>query len=95
MQLERTENGFQIDAVILAPLLGVAPEEVQRLIREGQISTLCEEGRDEDEGRHRLTFRHRATRVRLTVTDTGEVLSRTRTTVAPHPDARLDRAEEV
>lgn len=41
MQLERTESGYQIDAVDLGPLLGVVPEEVQRLIREGQISTLC------------------------------------------------------
>lgn len=95
MQLERTESGYQIDAVDLGPLLGVAPEEVQRLIREGQISTLCEEGRADDAGRHRITFRHRGTRVQLTVNDAGEVLLRTRTTVAPHPDAQIEATGEA
>lgn len=94
MRLEPTESGFQIDAADLGPLLGVAPEEVQRQMREGKITSLCEEGRDEDEGRHRITFRHRATRIRLTVNDAGEVLLRTRTTVAPHPDAQIDATGE-
>lgn len=83
MRLERTEDGFQIDAVALAPLLGLPAEDVQRLMREGRIATLCEEGQGEDSGRHRLTFRHGSTRVRLTVNDAGDVLLRTRTTVAP------------
>lgn len=87
MQLERTENGFQIDAVALGPLLGVPAQDVQRLMREGRITSLCEEGQDEDSGRHRITFRHGASRVRMTVNDEGEVLLRTRTTVAPHPGA--------
>lgn len=85
MQLERTENGFQIDADALGPLLGVPAPDVQRLMREGRITSLCEEGQGEDSGRHRITFRHGASRVRLTVNDAGEVLLRTRTTVAPHP----------
>jgi regulator of cell morphogenesis and NO signaling len=83
MRLKRTEDGFQIDAVALAPLLGVATEDVQRLMREGRIAALCEEGQGEDSGRHRLTFRHGSTRVRLTVNDAGDVLLSTRTTVAP------------
>lgn len=93
MRLEPMESGFQIDAADLGPLIGVAPEDVHRLIRAGQISTLCEEGRDEDAGRYRVTFRHRGTRVRLTVNDAGEVLLRTRTTVAPHPVARTDATD--
>ncbi len=87
MRLERTENGFQIDAVALGPLLGVPADAVQRLMREGRIATLCEEGRDADSGRHRLTFRHGGVRVRLTVNDAGDVLLRTRTSVAPLPAA--------
>jgi len=83
MQVEPTRNGFQIDAGALAPLLGVPAPDVQRLMREGRITSLCEEGRGADQGRHRITFRHGATRVRLTVNDAGEVLLRTRTTVAP------------
>ncbi|HRO10945.1 DUF6522 family protein [Amaricoccus sp.] len=85
MRLERTENGFQIDAVALGPLLGVPADDVQRLMREGRIASLCEEGRGEDEGRHRITFRHGAIRVRLTVNDAGGVLLRTRARVAPRP----------
>lgn len=83
MQLERTENGFQIDAAALGPLLGVPADDLHRLMREGRIMSLCEAGQGADSGRHRITFRHGATRVRLTVNDTGEVLLRTRTTVAP------------
>jgi hypothetical protein len=83
MRLERTDSGFQIDAADLGPLLGLEPADVPRLMREGRITSLSEEGRDEDAGRHRITFRHGATRVRLTVDDSGEVLLRTRTHVTP------------
>ena len=91
MQLERTENGFRIDAAALGPLLGVPANNVQRLMREGSIVSLCEAGRGADSGRHRITFRHGANRVRLTVNEAGEVLLRTRTTVAPRPgpEARI------
>lgn len=85
MQLERTENGFQIDAEALGPLLGVPARDVQRLMREGRIASLSEEGHGEDRNRHRITFRYGPTRLRLTVNDAGEVLMRTRTTVTPHP----------
>lgn len=91
MRLEPTRTGFQIDAAELGPLLGVAPEDVQRLMREGRITSLSETGQDEDVGRHRITFRYAATRVRLTVNAAGEVLLRTRTTVAPMPAQRAKR----
>ncbi len=87
MRLERTDSGFQIDAADLGPLLGLEPADVPRLMREGRITSLCEEGQGEDAGRHRITFRHGTTRVRLTVDNTGEVLLRTRTKVAPRPGA--------
>jgi len=90
MQLERIEDGFQIDAVALGPLLGVPAEDVPRLMREGRITSLFEEGQGEDRGRHRITFRYGTTRVRLTVNDAGEVLLRTRTSVAPRPGTRAD-----
>lgn len=88
MRLERTESGFQVDALALGPLLGVPAEDVQRLMREGRIASLCEDGQGEDGGRHRITIRYGANRVRLTVNDAGEVLLRTRATVAPHPGPR-------
>ena len=79
MYLEPTKNGFQIDAADLAPLLGLAPQDLQRLMRNGKITSLCEQGRDENAGRHRVTFRHGATHVRLTLNTQGEVLEQTRT----------------
>jgi len=85
MRLEPTEDGFQVDAADLGTLLGLAQEDVQRLMREGQIISRSEEGQDEDEGRHRITFRYGSTRVRLTVNMQGEVLLRTRTSVVPRP----------
>lgn len=85
MRLEPTREGFQIGAADLGALLGVAPQDMQRLMRDGQITGLSEKGQDQDEGRYRITFRHRSTRVRLTVNAQGKVLLRTRTSVAPHP----------
>ena len=87
MRLKPLENGFQVDAADLAPFFGLNPEDVPRLMREGRITSLSEEGRDEDEGRFRVTFRFGSTRVRFVVDARGEVLLRTRTTVAPRPDA--------
>lgn len=88
MRLERTEDGFQIDAGTLEPLLGMPAEDIRRLMREGRIVSLCEEGQGEHSGRHRITFRHTTTRVRLIVNDTGDILLRTRSTVAPGPETQ-------
>ncbi len=71
-------GGFTIDAEDLGPLLGLDPAEVPALMREGRITTLSETGAGEDEGRFRVTFRHGAVRLRLTVDATGEVLAQSR-----------------
>ena len=91
MRLEPTDGGFQIEAEDLAALFGLSQANVQRLMRAGQISSLSEEGQGEDEGRHRITFRYGATRVRLTVNPQGEVLLRTRTSDAPRPGTQIGR----
>lgn len=87
MFLEPTDTGFQIDAADLGPLLGLEPDKLKHLMREGRIGSLSEQGEGEDAGRHRITFRHEATRVQLIVNDAGEVLQQSRTTIAPKPDA--------
>lgn len=93
MRIERTQSGFQVDAGALGSLLGLPAADVQRLMQQGRIAGLCEEGRGEDSGRHRITFRHGANRVRLTVDASGEVLLRTRTTVLPRTaESRLGAA---
>ncbi|MFN2286877.1 MAG: DUF6522 family protein [Chromatocurvus sp.] len=88
MQLERIEDGFQIDADALGTLLGVPTEDVSRLMREGRITSLCEEGQAEDHGRHRISFRYSDILVQLTVDDAGQVLLRTQTSAAPRPVTR-------
>jgi Family of unknown function (DUF6522) len=78
MKLERIETGFAIDAADLGGLLGIPPDAVQRMMREGSITTRFERGVDEDWGRYRLTFFSRERRVQLIVDEAGQVLQRSR-----------------
>lgn len=56
-----------IDATLIAPLLGLAPDAFMDAIKRGAISQLAERGIDDDEGRYRVTFRYRRRRCRLVV----------------------------
>lgn len=95
MRLDRTESGFMIDATDLAPLLGLSSEELRREMTAGRIGTLSEEGRDEDAGLFRVTFRHAANRVRFTVDETGTVVRRMRAFVAPQAASLRDGRGDV
>jgi Family of unknown function (DUF6522) len=66
--------GFQLEADLIAAVLRVRPEEVVAHIRDGSLTTRCEKGIDEDEGRHRLTFFLRNRQARLVIDDSGQVL---------------------
>ena len=90
MKLELTGNGFTIDAADLGRLLERPPTEVQRLMREGVITTRFERGEGDDEGRSRVTFFDESRRVRLIVDADGEVLKRSRVS-APPPPGRPDQ----
>ena len=79
MKLDRENDRVTIDANDLAPLIGCQPSEVPGLMRSGQITSVFERGEGEDEGRCRVTFRYRGTRVRFTCAEDGEVLSQIRT----------------
>ena len=83
MKLEPTENGFAIDAEDLGQLLERPPAEVQRMMREGAITTRFERGEGEDEGRRRVTFFDGTRRVRLIVAADGEVIKRSRVSAPP------------
>jgi hypothetical protein len=72
--IEIGESAIGIDATIVGRALGVAPQEVLRLMRDGAITGVCEQGVDDDAGRHRLTFFHKGRRLRLIVEDTGRVV---------------------
>lgn len=78
MQIEMTRDGPVVPAQDLAPLLGVEPAELPRLMREGIVSARHEVGVDEDAGRFRLVFRYQDLQVRLTCTADGAVVSRVR-----------------
>lgn len=61
-----------IDADLVAPLLGLAPDAFMAAIRRGGISQVTERGIDDDQGRYRVTFRYRRRRCRIVVrADTG------------------------
>lgn len=57
----RVDNGeITVDAAFLAPKLGLSAEVLQVEMRRGAVVGVAEEGRDEDAGRTRVTFRHGA-----------------------------------
>lgn len=63
-----------VDASVIAEGLGLKPEDVQLLMRNGSITSVCERGEDEDAGRYRLTFFHQRRRLQLVVSETGAVI---------------------
>lgn len=76
MTVEIGDDGIVIDAKLIGPLLKVAPEDVPRLMREGVVTSLCETGMGDDAGAYRLSFFYQGRRVRLQVTNAGEILRR-------------------
>lgn len=56
-----------VDAGLVAPLLGLAPDAFMAAIRNGAISQVTELGIDEDAGHYRVTFRYRRRRCRVVV----------------------------
>lgn len=67
---------FGVDAAIIAEGLGIEPAQVLTAMRERRITSLCERGIAEDEGRSRLTFYFGRRRLRLIVDDIGNILER-------------------
>lgn len=76
MKLERHEGGFSIDASLLGNLLNVPPSHVHALMRQKEITSLCERGEEEHKGQYRLTFYYRGRRVWLSVDESGSVIRR-------------------
>ncbi len=75
-QVEFRDGDIELDAEVIAHGLDLQPFEVPGLIRCGEITSLCERGADEDTGRYRLTFFHKARRFRLVVDSSGRVIQR-------------------
>lgn len=93
IKLER--GAVSVDAETIAVGLGMRDAaSVQRLMRAGTLTSLCERGVDEDAGRHRVTFFYKNRRLRLVIDENGKVIERSvaessvhlpRTAVRPSP----------
>ena len=71
MQLERNGEDFSIHASLLSDLLNVPSSCIQDLMRQKEITGLCERGEGEHEGQYRLTFFYKGRRARLSVDEIG------------------------
>ena len=68
-------NGeITVDARLIAPHLGLTPEEMMAELRCGFVYQVAEKGTAANEGRIRLTFRYRARECRIVVDASGAVV---------------------
>jgi hypothetical protein len=74
--VEFDDGAIQVDVTVVADGLGIEPALVQEEMRVGRITSRCERGTDEDEGRYRLTFLSGSRRFRLIVDNEGNVVQR-------------------
>ena len=87
-------DDVQIDAAVIARGLGVEPSAVCGLMRSGDVTSLCERGVGEDEGRFRLTFFYRGKRFRVIVDQEGRIIGRSSIDFGERPlPARLRRPQ--
>ncbi|QOZ55413.1 DUF6522 family protein [Bradyrhizobium sp. CCBAU 53338] len=88
--IEFSDNTFLVDAALIGELLHVPVTSVPVLMREGQITSVCERGIGEDEGEFRLTFFCRSRRARLITDLAGRLLRRSAIDFGdrPIPDAQ-------
>jgi hypothetical protein len=74
--IEVNDDAFLVDAALIGELLHVSAASVPMLMREGQITSVCERGIDEHDGEFRLTFFYRNRRARLSTNLAGRILRR-------------------
>ncbi len=75
--VEFDKDGPVVDAKLIADLLDITAAQVTDRVRHGMITTLCEAGVDDHEGRFRLSFFHRNRRAQIEIDREGQVYSRT------------------
>lgn len=85
MDVERNEQGFSVDASLLGELLELPPAEVLALMREKQITAVCENGEGEHAGQDRLTFFYKGRRARLSIDASGRITRRSVIDVGDRP----------
>ena len=68
------DGSFEIDASFLGRGLDLAPSRIPDLLRSGAITSRCERGIGDDEGRYRITFFHEGRRLRIVIDHDGSIL---------------------
>lgn len=79
-RVEMVDGQFLVAAELVAAAFDLTTEEVRAGMQAGTITSRTERGEGEDAGRHRLTFFHQDRAYRLTISDDGTILHRTRFT---------------
>lgn len=74
----RKGDDFTVEAKVIAEGLGLPEHAIARGLSNGAITTRNERGEGEDAGRFRLSFFHKNKVLRLTVDETGKILTRAR-----------------
>jgi hypothetical protein len=86
MSVVRWADGVpEIDAAVAARAMKFAVEYFLRQMQRGAIRGRVERGTGDDEGRHRLSFRHRDRELVVVVDDDGQIISQELTMSAPTP----------
>ncbi|MGH8295492.1 MAG: DUF6522 family protein [Steroidobacteraceae bacterium] len=67
---------IDLDAALIAADLGLDCPGVLEAMRARRVTAVCERGVGEDAGRHRVTFFHGNTRLRLIVDAGGQIVAR-------------------
>jgi hypothetical protein len=92
--IEIDRNAILVEAAIIAEGLGLAASRMPALIRSGEVTSICERGVGEDQGRYRLTFFHAGKRLRLVVDSEGRLIRRSTIDFGDRPlPPRLRRPE--
>lgn len=78
-----TDGNIHLDAALIAADLGLDCAGVLEAMRARRLTSVCEQGIDEDAGRSRMTFYHGNTRLRLIVDSQGQIVERSVTRLQP------------
>jgi hypothetical protein len=70
--IRHLEDGFVVDAMLVARKLGLSADAFWREMKRGIVYGVVERGEGADVGRIRLTFRYRARSWSVTLDDTVE-----------------------
>lgn len=74
IKINNLNGDIEIDAGVVAKGLKIDVVSLQAGMRNGRITSLCEQGVGEDEGRSRLTFFSDVCQYRLVVDEAGDII---------------------